>query len=121
MKQYNIYENPEGLKEAVKQGWSWPGFCFTWLWCFSKKLNGYGFMFLVYVIVSNILARTVNVDAVVGFVLVLLGLGISMWMGSSGNQLREENLKKLGWEKKNTINAATPDGAIAIYYAKEEK
>ena len=43
MKQFNVYENPSGMKEAVKQGWSWPGFFFNWIWCFVKKMSGLGF------------------------------------------------------------------------------
>lgn len=118
MKQYNIYENHEGQKEAVKQGWSWPGFFFSWIWCFVKKLNGYGAGILVVMIVLNILSGSNDEMAIV---VACIGIGVAIWMGFSGNKLWEDNLKKLGWEKKNTINAATPDGAIAIYYAKEEK
>ncbi len=28
MKEFKIFHYPEGRQEAVKQGWSWPGFFF---------------------------------------------------------------------------------------------
>jgi len=38
MKQYKIFVNPQGTCEAVKQGWSWPAFLFTWVWGIFKKM-----------------------------------------------------------------------------------
>ncbi len=117
MKQYNIYENHEGLKEAVKQGWSWPGFFFSWIWCFTKKINGYGAGILVAAIFLNII--TASSEEMSIFVLII-GLGISSWMGYSGNKLRGENLVRRGFMNNSTVTAATPEGAIAIY-VKEKK
>jgi hypothetical protein len=41
-KTYDIYEHPIGTIEAVKKGWSWPAFFFTWIWALSKKMYLFG-------------------------------------------------------------------------------
>ena len=42
MKQYKVYKHPSGSTEAVKQGWSWPGFFFGFIWAMVKKMWGLG-------------------------------------------------------------------------------
>ena len=37
MKQYKIFKHPSGNSEAVKQGWSWPAFFFSFIWAMVKK------------------------------------------------------------------------------------
>ncbi len=39
MKEFKIFEYPEGSNEAVKQGWSWPGFFFGPIWAMAKKMR----------------------------------------------------------------------------------
>ena len=43
MNHYKIYENQQRMQEVVKIGFSWPGFFFSWLWCFIKGLVSLGF------------------------------------------------------------------------------
>ena len=35
MEKYAVYDR-RGELEAVKRGWSWPGFFFSWIWAFVK-------------------------------------------------------------------------------------
>ena len=42
MKSYRIFKHPAGHIEAVKQGWSWPGLFFTFIWAFIKRLWAVG-------------------------------------------------------------------------------
>jgi|ETNmetMinimDraft_28_1059901.scaffolds.fasta_scaffold80286_2 hypothetical protein len=112
MKQYNIYVSPLGGREAVKQGWSWPGFCFNWIWCFVKKLNGHGAGILVASLMFGIMSfASEALDILTTFA----GIGISIWLGATGNNIREENLFKRGFAFKGTVSAETPEGAIAMY------
>ena len=48
IKTFDIYENLKGRQEAVKKGWSWPGFSFTWIWCFIKGLGVLGSIILAF-------------------------------------------------------------------------
>ena len=115
MKQYNIYASPTGMKEAVKQGWSWPGFCFTVIWCFVKKLNIFGLIILGVIIITTIIDIIFVIDTSVP-----VGVGSSMACGQLGNKQREENLVNRGFELKSTVSAQNPEGAIALYLKEKE-
>ena len=53
MKRYKIYKSPLGMIEAVKTGWSWPGFFFTLIWLLVKKLYvTAGMVFLIAIIIG---------------------------------------------------------------------
>ena len=53
MKRYKIYKSPLGMIEAVKTGWSWPGFLFTLIWLLVKKLYvTAGMVFLIAIIIG---------------------------------------------------------------------
>ena len=60
MKTFDVYQNRQGDTQAVKKGWSWPGFFFTWVWCFVKGLPGtaLGILFIAFAdgLIVNILA-----------------------------------------------------------------
>lgn len=53
MTTYAVLEHPQLGKIAVKQGFSWPAFFFTWIWALSKGLVGVGFGLLILVLVLN--------------------------------------------------------------------
>lgn len=112
MKLYNIYKNPSGAIEAVKQGWSWPGFFFTWIWAFVKGLNGLGAGILIGAFILSILSIG---NEALNVLITLVGFGISIWLGAHGNQLRGDNLVKKGFEMVESINSETPEGAIAAF------
>ena len=38
MAMFRIYQHPMRGIEAVKVGFSWPGFFFTWIWMFTKQM-----------------------------------------------------------------------------------
>ena len=112
MKNYKIFVSPLGGREAVKLGWSWPGFCFNWIWCFVKKLNVHGAGILVATFILGIMSFA---SEALGILTNFARIGISIWLGATGNYLREENLFKRGFAFKGTISAETPEGAIAMY------
>ena len=106
MKQYKIFVNPQGTCEAVKQGWSWPAFFFTWVWTIVKKMwwPVVGLIVAVFVLLPII--------AALGDVITIV---ISVIFGIYGNDWREINLPNRGYDYKETITAANPEGAIALY------
>jgi len=107
IKNYEIYTSPVGGIEAVKKGWSWPGFFFTWIWAFVKKLHGLGAGVLIVGVLLNIVSP--------------FGLGlvydiiIIIWLGSSGNTMRATNLKRRGYQFAHMISAQTAEAAIALF------
>ena len=110
MRTFDIYENPQGLQEAVKKGWSWPGFFFTWIWCFVKKINSIGVgLFIFNIITWNIPSEEINI------LLFFLALGINIWLGSSGNKMRKTNLISRGFQFQGSVIALNPDAAISEF------
>ena len=53
MKQFNVYSHPVLGPQAVKQGFSWPAFFFTWIWAFVCKLWVPGSIMLVILSLSS--------------------------------------------------------------------
>ena len=123
MKVYNIYENPVNMLEAVKQGWSWPGFFFNWIWCFVKKIHGLGFGLIGTYFALGLLSGLLEIRGDVGLSLIvnLLAFGVAVYVGSNGNVKRQENLVSRGYELKTTVTASNPEGAIAMYMKENKK
>ena len=112
MKTYNICKSPTGAIEAVKQGWSWPGFFFPMIWAFVKGLNGIG----TAIFMAAIFLRTVSVDSKTTNTLLTLGvIAVSIWLGVRGNELRVNRLRKKGYDLIKTVSAETPGGAVAAF------
>lgn len=107
MKHYHIYKNNVGNYEAVKEGWSWPAFFFTWIWCFVKKINSVGFGVLIYTIITMFFPIEFDL------ILIIIGIGINIWLGSSGNKMRKTNLISRGFQFQGSVNAPNPDAAIS--------
>lgn len=113
MKQFKIYVNPQGYYEAVKQGWSWPAFFFIWLWAVVKKMWSLGVgVFVAYLVKSLIIFRLSKEGRELVNILDFL---VHLIFGAGGNKWRENNLLKRGFEHKDTVNSANPEGAIALF------
>ncbi|MDD2750301.1 DUF2628 domain-containing protein [Acidithiobacillus sp.] len=119
MKTYHVFEHPTRGLEAVKVGVSWPGFCFGFFWMLVKKMWGWALLFLVIAIVSVFFQISIThgqppASATnLGFDLEGLMLGIIV--GAYGNGWRESNLRNRGYVSVATVEAKTPDGALAQY------
>ena len=111
MKKYKIYKSPLGMIEAVKTGWSWPGFFFTFIWLLVKKLYLTAGMVFLIVIVVGFGEFEFGVTGLSSF----FNLLIAVVVGWGGNQGRIENLIDRGFIFKTTVSAKTPEGALASY------
>ena len=114
MKQYKIFESPAEGIQAVKQGWSWPGFFFGWIWALVKRMWGLGlgvlgafFLLALFVAGSESPSTSILYN--------LAGLALAVLFGLSGNDWREKNLKSRGFDYRDTLSAANPQGAVALY------
>lgn len=111
MNQFHIYQHPTLGHEAVKKGWSWPAFLFTWIWAFMKRL---WLIAGVILLLFWILASSLPEAWIVG------NLIISVVMGMKGNELRIKRLQESGYEQVATVEAMTPDAALAAHLASQE-
>lgn len=129
MKTFDVYESKEGTLEAVKKGWSWPGFFFTWIWCFVKGLGGTGLTILFIIFFDIWIYDSYSVNhsrsgwspeppssPPLAFVIVsyLLPLLVAFWLGFKGNRKRKNKLLEYGYKLKKTVKATNPENAIAF-------
>jgi hypothetical protein len=118
MKRYRIYTHPTGMTEAVKQGWSWPAFLFNAIWAMVKRIWGLGLGLVGAFFVLGLLDGLSGTDALAGNALIkLLGFVISIMFGVKGNAWREDNLLLRGFKLVGTVNAASPQKAVALHMA----
>lgn len=127
MKQYKVFRHPSGTSEAVKQGWSWPAFFFIFIWAMVKKMWGLGVGVLIGSLVLEFILNTAvgtaggGADGIVGGVEggkllpSIVSFVVNVILGVNGNSWREKNLVSRGFEHMDTVTAANPEGAMALY------
>tara|TARA_Y100001935_G_C17256170_1_gene483720 strand:+ start:312 stop:665 length:354 start_codon:yes stop_codon:yes gene_type:complete len=112
MKTFKIYESPMGMKEAVKVGWSWPAFFFTIIWLLVKKL----YLIAAILFTVGFIIILFEIEAGSGDTISsLFSLIIGIVAGVQGNKWREDNLLKRGYRSETTLQAMTPEGALALF------
>lgn len=124
MNKYKVFHHPMHGFEAIKVGFSWPGFFFTWIWAFIKKLNTHGAILICVVFIADYFVkdmisegysfRPTRGDSWAGLIL-LLALRIlpSFIVGKKGNEWREKSMLQKGFEFKEEIEAESVDGVLA--------
>ncbi|EIC21160.1 protein kinase domain-containing protein [Thiorhodovibrio frisius] len=121
LKHYKIFISHTGKIEAVKQGWSWPAFCFGGFWAFFKKLWVIGILYFVGFFTLGLIEGALEAEPIVGAgpppdtLYSLISIGIALLFGGLGNQWREKNLSSKGFEPKDTISAKNAMKAIATW------
>jgi hypothetical protein len=114
VKQYKIFKHPSGATEAVKQGWSWPAFLFSFVWAMVKKMWAIGIgLFILSVIFISMVGT--GADLLINIISIIVSLVFGMY----GNFWREKNLDSRGYEMQRTVTAANPEEAIALYMKSE--
>jgi hypothetical protein len=122
MKTYRIFVNPQGTSEAVKKGWSWPGFFFNIIWALVKKMWVLGGVLLFVSIGLGFIEGTIEVsygkEAASGInaLASILNLVVAVIFGVYGNKWREKNLQSRGYKYQDTIAAQNPEAAIALWF-----
>lgn len=115
MRQYKIYKHPIGTTVAVKQGWSWPAFFFDALWSLIKKMSAFGIGILAaFLLLGFFLSLSGAGETGTDFIL-LISIVIKIIFGKYGNSWLSEKLKSRGYEHLDTVTAANPEGALALF------
>jgi hypothetical protein len=112
-REFEIFTKPSFPTVAVKRGFSWPGFFFSWLWAFSRGLWLEGIIiFGVCIALSllNLITVVVN-PLLVG----LPGLVSVVVIGMRGNSWRIRKLEKEGYEFVGLVEARSPASAVAAH------
>jgi len=110
LKTYNIFSHDEEPPQAVKVGWSWPGFLFTWIWALVKGMRALGIgIFLVFLIAG------LNVSNSGDATTTLVTLAVGFWLGLSGNKQQETHLRGKGYKHVAEIKAANSKRALNAF------
>jgi hypothetical protein len=104
MKSYKLYTKGNETI-AIKQGWSWPAFCFAWIWAFTKKL----ILSAVIALVANLVFAFIPVPNSMTPYWVIAGV----IFGVKGNKWWETKLAKDGYSYLRTVQAKGPAEAVA--------
>ena len=114
MKKFDIYFHSSVGYQAVKQGFSWPAFFFTWIWAFYHRLVGSGlailsvtFFFLPFAYIYN---NEGNTGA--ALILLLINLGFVILFGEQGNNWISQNLLHKGFNFVKKISASSTQNAV---------
>ncbi|WP_028583787.1 DUF2628 domain-containing protein [Desulfogranum mediterraneum] len=116
MKQYKIFQHPDGSTEAVKQGWSWPAFFFSCFWAIAKKMWLTGTALFLASLTLGAVVGQAEMGAQGDSIINIISIAISIIFGLKGNDWWEAALWSQGYEEKTIVAATTPQGALAIYH-----
>jgi hypothetical protein len=108
MNEYRIYKHPNNEIKAIKDGWSWPGAVLVGFRVLYKKLWIPASVALIISLVLHGPLPFTNVPF-------LFDLACSIAFGYFGNSWRESILGDRGYERVGSVEAKTPDRAIADY------
>ena len=109
--EFDVFEHASGRYEAVKHGFSWPAFFFTFVWAFVKRL------WLLGVVVLGLAVAAAFAPGFQEFVQRVfgdggLGLVISLILGFKGNEWKRQHLIERGWRHVTVVEATHPQNAI---------
>lgn len=116
IKQYKIFQHQDGTVKAVKQGWSWPAFFFSFIWAILKKmyLTGIALFFLSFLL--GTIVGHLNLGQKGDTMINIISIAISIIFGLKGNEWWEAMLYRRGFEAKALLEAVTPQAALALFY-----
>jgi len=113
MHTFEVYHHIEKGHEAVKKGFSWPGFFFGAIWAFVKGLPGIGVVLIIVALVLRVFEAGAGSNPGGMFFVVILYLAVPLVVGFQGNDWRRSKLTEGGYKLATTVEAEDPDAAIA--------
>jgi hypothetical protein len=119
MKTFNVYRHPLQGLEAVKVGFSWPAVSAGLFWMLVKQLWGMSALWIALYISLSLVETDIDkfdpggTQALAYLHLVVGYLALTLIPGFKGNEWREKNLVRRGFEMLRTVQAETPEAAIS--------
>jgi TolB-like protein len=114
--QFDVYiRERNGQREgiAIKQGFCWPAFLFTWVWAFANRLWIPGAVLLMVGTIFNALFIYFSEDSpaiAVGFALITGA--IALYVGFTGNDLRRAHRLAEGFLRTMTVRGTAPSQVL---------
>lgn len=111
MKEFRIFESPQGDIKAIKSGFSLPAFLFSSFWALYHGLFSILFVELMVGIVSGVVFSLVGMSSLN----IIPAVIIKIIYYKDGNSWLENNLIKKGYIYKDSLNASDSTEAISLY------
>ena len=119
MKQFEVYQHPDGRLEAVKQGWNWPAFFFGALWALYCRLWKIAVLTFVGVFVVS-MAGALDESGVLDVMVNIACLGLYAAFGLNGNRWKQRHLIASGFHFAGTLEAKSIKQAIAGHVERQQ-
>jgi hypothetical protein len=113
LREFEIFSKPSFPTMAVKRGFSWPGFFFSFIWAFSRGLWLQGAIIVAFAAV--IWAVDFIFFAGNPWLTGMLELLVMLAVGVRGNSWRSRKLEHDGYEFTALIEARSPASAVAAH------
>ena len=109
---HSVYAHPDGRREIIKNGFSWPAFIFGPLWAWRKGMVLLGFGLLALELSLQLIPVIFNNLAVEAGILVDLVVSVSVltWIGSQGNAWLRRSVLNRGF---TLVSASARAGGAA--------
>jgi len=111
MKTFKVLRHTVFGYQAVKVGFSWPGFLFSVIWLLMKKLWWNAAIVISSVVILTFIELSFD-NAHTSFMVFLVEIGVYVLVGVNGNEWYSARLQADGYELKDTLEAKTPHEAI---------
>lgn len=116
-----IYIKDNGDRKAVKLGWYWPGFLFSFIWsaCMQLWLAAIS-SFILFVLYFALQFSTNDpLGSIIFSIISLLFISIRIIFGYFGNSWKRKRLEKIGYIYSKTVIACNKKDAILSYINNE--
>jgi hypothetical protein len=110
MRTFDVYKHPGLEWQAVKVGFSWPGFFFGGIWLLCCRL----WLIAVIAFASAIVVTLMFGDSINPARDLVISLTIAAVIGLFGNEWKSRNLISRGFEKTATVEAENKEMAIRL-------
>ena len=120
MKTFDLYRHPTRGYEAVKRGFSWPGFLIGAVWALSKRMwLGGGLLLAAWIFLLGAHSDAEKKgDPGAALILLLVQIVLAVTVGIIGNARWSRSLTRRGYDHLGTGDADEPDAAIAAFVRK---
>ena len=112
-REFEILTKPSSAPIAVKRGFSWPAFFFSWIWAFSRGLWLEGILISLVGIMIGL--AEITLLAPYPILSILAALAVSFYVGIKGNYWRSRRFEHGGFNYQGLISARSGKFALAAF------
>jgi hypothetical protein len=113
LREFEIFSKPSLPSVAVKRGFSWPGFFFSWIWAFVKGLWVPGIVLLGIGLTIGLFQRSIlTADPLL---IILPALVLAVTVGVRGNAWRSRKLERAGYDFAGLVEARSGASAVVAH------